>query len=1791
MSEAGLIGRMLGDFRIREVVGAGGGGTVYLAEQPLLNREAIIKVPRHSVAISTEAIDTFLKEARLASKLDHPYSAHVYAFGTEGDGILWTAMELVRGTPLGEIISQQGPMPLARFVPLFDKLCEVVHTAHEQGIVHRDLKPSNVMVISRAGRQLPKLLDLGVAKLGTDVAASSSGGVTGSPAYMAPEQWMDARKADAQSDVYSLGALAYQCLTGRLPFAAKSIREMAFAHAREPVPSLGAEASPEMDAWIKKAMAKSKADRFGSALELGNALRTASGILAEPIKLPEIDPFLRDRWMAEAPAPLAEAVAALDGVRHAHQAQHAISQLVRALVRWTGNLALAAWAQRSHAAPATDGEIAISEKLGQLRQFGLGDADWIALARLIAGEHKAHRDAFLLPDLVEAFFPATSDAAAFDQALALLCGLRSRQEELLAMPEAGLAQLLGQAVAALETALRSFDFLCNYAVLVPKDALGERWMGARKQHRGMLAITGGLPAAGQPQLADASGAIVFPLYPLVQVTVPAPGYPAEMFALEGSHRGSAKLLSLPTGFEHADHAVWPWLSARTPIAYDVSEQGTSEKPPFRGLLAFTRDDADVFVGRERESETFANRLRITTMLAVVGPSGAGKSSFIQAGVMPSLGPHWTSLIVRPGGAPLTALASMLRKEGVTAADADEATLLGSGLANALTTWAKRNKRSILLYIDQFEELFTLCHDREVRNQYVDALIRAAGSPDEPLRVVLTVRDDFLLRCQEVVALRDQLAQGLQLLATPTPDDLLRILVEPSRRAGYEFEDEALPREMVEAVTSMQSALPLLSFTAAQLWDLRDKQSRRLSRKAYESLGGVGGALAQHAERVLSDMTPDEQKLVRIAFRNLVTADGTRAILTKQELLELLGSSAETVLEKLIHARLLTASEGAGGADRVEVVHEALLSAWPRLLHWRREDAEGARLRDQLRAAARQWDARGRQRGMLWRDDALTEYQLWRTRNPDPLTSVEQAFADASLKEAARGRRLRNIAVGTIFTSLTVGMAVALVLYRDAETQRKKARDTVLEGHVTAGQNAARKGDMNSAMVYLTAAKAGGKSGVSVDMPLGAARNVMTVNRTYRNHEKKVWSLGYSAAHRRFVTGGADGGLNIWDPDRSEPVHHIKEATDGIYTLSISNDGQRVAVPSEDGSMRVYDIGSGQRLGEWQVAEGETKAAFFVGDDIVAGNSSLGKVSVYRISTQLMLGSIDTQGQRIGIGAVNPAGTVFAVPYDNGALEFWDLKTFQRKQKIPNAHAAPVWKASYSPDGKMLATAGWDSVAKLWDAESGRLLATLVGHTAMVDEVLWSPDGSQLATTSRDGTVRIWQRDGAAKVVLDSKRGLVYGARWTQDGNILVTSGDSAMLWDINIGLPIARHSGQGAAIFQAMELPGTNDVISIGSDGTAHRWSAASKQAAIFLGHDQVIYRLHACPDAWLSVGSDARAKTWSETGQQLWSSPKEWEVTDADCLASGDLLVTLRDGRVFRRDKKGALLEWSLPVRLGEEPLILASPSGKKIATVDKQGVLVILNADGTFLAKGHAPDVSTGWESILNWSADEAALVLETSTKATVWDATTGENRFVLDGPGGTVRRTVVDASGESFFLVGEDYSVRRISLRDGRELTRYTNDAFAWSAVPMGNRLYVGLDDGYVVEFDIDSGQRTNVVGYFGGDVFTLSAAGDGLLWVGAGDQSISLLDAKRSAVLSSLRSPGDLFVSTPGGDLRGGFATFSGGIALLHLRIDDTPLPRLYQELACRVPFELAGGALRPRAIDPSACRGLDGETGP
>lgn len=281
-----LSGRVLGGMVLRGRLGSGGWGDVYLADQPALGRPAVVKVLGQSLRRREAAARRFRREAQLASQLEHPNAAHIYGYGVEADGLAWIAMELVRGVTLASWIHHRGPLTLDQIDQVARGLCEVLQVAHLRGIIHRDLKPSNIMVVERAGRLEPKLLDFGVARMIDDDLSGNYGPpvgarltatdqTVGTPAYMAPEQWQTPDQLDHRVDVYALGAVLYECATGRRPYAADTAERYAELHIAAPVPSIGDTLPVALDLAIGRALAKRREDRPGNALELSAAIRAA----------------------------------------------------------------------------------------------------------------------------------------------------------------------------------------------------------------------------------------------------------------------------------------------------------------------------------------------------------------------------------------------------------------------------------------------------------------------------------------------------------------------------------------------------------------------------------------------------------------------------------------------------------------------------------------------------------------------------------------------------------------------------------------------------------------------------------------------------------------------------------------------------------------------------------------------------------------------------------------------------------------------------------------------------------------------------------------------------------------------------------------------------------------------------------------------------------------------------------------------------------------------------------------------------------------------------------------------------------------------------------------------------------------------------------------------------------------------------------------------------------------------------------------------------------------------------
>jgi Protein kinase domain/SIR2-like domain len=276
------VGSDLAGYRIERLLGAGGMGTVYLAYDPRLNRRVALKIVPHEAGADSAVTERFLLESRLAAVIEHPNIVPVHQTGEESDA-LFIAMRCIEGADLAVLLEREGPQSPERALALLDGIAAALDAAHARGLVHRDVKPSNVLVATRdgSGREHAYLTDFGISKLVAGAAAlTATGQMLGTPGYVAPEQ-VGGQEVDGRADVYSLGCLLFECLTGEQPFVRDTPVAVLHAHVNEP-PPLASERRNELpvdiDGVLTRALSKRPEDRYETCAELIDAARIACGI-------------------------------------------------------------------------------------------------------------------------------------------------------------------------------------------------------------------------------------------------------------------------------------------------------------------------------------------------------------------------------------------------------------------------------------------------------------------------------------------------------------------------------------------------------------------------------------------------------------------------------------------------------------------------------------------------------------------------------------------------------------------------------------------------------------------------------------------------------------------------------------------------------------------------------------------------------------------------------------------------------------------------------------------------------------------------------------------------------------------------------------------------------------------------------------------------------------------------------------------------------------------------------------------------------------------------------------------------------------------------------------------------------------------------------------------------------------------------------------------------------------------------------------------------------------------------
>ncbi|MFJ8332307.1 hypothetical protein [Streptomyces sp. NPDC094437] len=775
------------------------------------------------------------------------------------------------------------------------------------------------------------------------------------------------------------------------------------------------------------------------------------------------------------------------------------------------------------------------------------------------------------------------------------------------------------------------------------------------------------------------------------------GYSAPTLAAAGGER----LPSLPVLLAYVtacdgDPAYWQrrWDEAVAETADLRAREDDESESPYPGLARFGTGDGAHFHGRD---DLIAELLGLTArarFTAIVGASGSGKSSLLRAGLVPALRD--------PGGA-----------DGPSSAAFRPAALrlLTPGSHPARThaeLFAPHPAPGdTLLLVDQFEETFTLCADPAERAAFLGELLRAAD-PASRLRVLVAVRADFYGRCAEHGPLAEALRDATLLVGPMSARGLREAVVRPAAARRLVVE-RALTARLVADVADEPGGLPLMAHALREVW--RRRTGKTLTLAAYDAVGGVHGAVAHTAEEAHARCTPAEAAALRALLLRLVSpgngTEDTRRPVGRTELDD--DPTTTRVLERLVHARLLTVD-----GDTVDLAHEALIGAWPRLRGWIDEDRERLRLHRRLTEAARTWRELGRDPGALYRGVRLTAAGET-FGDHGQLNALEREFLGASIasreharRSAARSARRLRALTGILAALLCLAVVTGVAAWRQSETSARQ-RDAAEARRAATLAATLRASDPRTAMRLALAAWR------TADLPETRAALLTAAAQSEQD------------AFTRPEEGGRTLNAPSW----------------------LSRDGQTLRTVAHDQVVR-WDVRTHRRISS--VARPGLSAGLI---DVSAD----GDLVAYRAPDRhgvLITGSTHGSGWRLGPsdwsdtdGAFGPDGGTFLVrrpvrDAHRATLELWDVRRHRlllRHEHGPEEGPLPV----QSPDGRRLAWCSeYGGELRVVDVGRHRPVTTRVPGAAgralcRGDALTFTADSRGVATTGTDSVVT-WDLD-------------------------------------------------------------------------------------------------------------------------------------------------------------------------------------------------------------------------------------------------------------------------------------------------------------------------------------------------------------------------------------------------------------------------------------------------------------------
>ncbi|MBO3751789.1 WD40 repeat domain-containing protein [Streptosporangiaceae bacterium NEAU-GS5] len=1022
---------------------------------------------------------------------------------------------------------------------------------------------------------------------------------------------------------------------------------------------------------------------------------------------------------------------------------------------------------------------------------------------------------------------------------------------------------------------------------------------------------------------------------------------------------------------------------------------TEEQSPYQGLKAYGGDDAGRFFGRRRMVEQLLEMLRDRRFVAVFGGSGSGKSSLLRAGLMPAFdaGP---AVAVVPGGEPLAALRSAL-----------------SSLPPA---------GPVLFVVDAFEELFTLCRDADERTAFVAELARLAGEPGGRCQVVIGVRADFYGRCAELPGLAVLLTGGSVPLGPLSEAELREIIQEPARQAGLSVERALLTKILAEAM-GRPGSLPLVSHALLETWRLR--RGSVLTLAGFDEAGGLTGAIARSAETVYQRFDTRQQTTARqVLCRLVVIGDGSADTARRVGRAELDLPDVDVVLPALADARLVVLDH-----DTVELAHEALIEAWPRLHDWLHTDRAQLQLHRQLTEATGYWLANGHDPDTTYQGARL---RAWDGRDVSQLTPVERAFLaagrDRRARQVAAGRRRIRLALTGLTAAvlaLSVLAATALVQARRADGQRDLAlaRQLVADAREQLGRDP-EAGLLLAGQAYAT------KPIAEAEAVLRQAVVESRVRFSTPAGQGQLMGVAYSADGRHVASSGTNGTIRIWDVSESGELRPQARTLRGpggnLWSPVFSPDGRWLAACAA-GTIVLWDLATGAPMylrGHTGTVSG---VAFSPDGRRIASAALDGTIRIWDRAGQ-RAPRVLTVGDQPRAVAYSPDGKHLAASGD-GPVWLWDMSASaaSASPRVFTGHDGSVFGLAFSPDGRRLAGGGADGTVRVQAIEGADPPLVLRGDGGRFDTVAFGPGGAVAGGSLDTDTIHVWNAaDPADPLVLRGHQGPVRGIAFSPDGRRLASgSGDGTLrLWDPGYpGDALVWHAHDGAVRGLALSAAGDR-LVTGGEDGVVHLFDAGTGADLRDLhGHTGAVLGVALTADGrWMaSAGRDATVRIWDATGASAptvlagHAGPMHSVAFSPD----GHLIAAAGDNGTVLIWDRGATDRPPAVLR-GHDGIVFGvafSPDGRRVAGAGEDGTVRIWTLDGS------APPV-----------------VLRDPVPTLVWSVAFSPDgtRVASSGHDGTVRIWHADGTGQPLVLSGHQFLVWDVAYSpDGRLLATSAAD----------------------------------------------------------------------------------------------------------------------------------------------------------